>query len=168
MNTSTMEELSGAVGAALKQRGVMLVTAESCTGGGLACALTDVPGSSAWFERGFITYSDESKLYMLKLRPDTLRHFGAVSEPSVREMTWGALHQSPAQIAVAISGIAGPEGGKSYRPVGTVWFAWEVRHGQCISKLHQLSGNRTEIREQAVRIALQGILDILELHPELA
>jgi nicotinamide-nucleotide amidase len=168
MNTNSMEDLASAVGEALKQRGLHLVTAESCTGGGLACAVTDVAGSSAWFERGFITYSDESKLYILKLRPDTLRHFGSVSEPAVREMTWGALHQSPAQIAVAISGIAGPDGGKSYRPVGTVWFAWEMRHGQCISKLHQLTGNRAEIREQAVNIALQGILDLIELHPELA
>jgi len=139
----------------------MLATAESCTGGGVAQAITEISGSSAWFERGFVTYSNAAKVEMLGLRQATLDAHGAVSEATVREMAEGALRHSHAQIALAVSGIAGPTGGTPEKPVGTVWFAWGLRKGVTRAHMHHLSGNRTEIRAQAVHIALQGVLDML-------
>lgn len=139
----------------------MLATAESCTGGGVAQALTDVAGSSAWFERGFITYSNQSKQEILGVTKNTLERFGAVSENTVREMVAGALRQSPAQIALAVSGIAGPGGGTAEKPVGMVWFAWGAKDKLCVARLHYLAGNRAEIRAQSVNIALFGVLELL-------
>ncbi len=156
-----MNDLAAEVGAALKSHGMMLVTAESCTGGGVATAVTDIAGSSAWFERGFVTYSNQAKMDMLGVSPATLLRYGAVSEATVREMVAGALRHSQAHISLAVSGIAGPGGGTSDKPVGTVWFAWGLKDGMIFSRLHQLEGGRSEIREQAVRIALQGVLDFL-------
>lgn len=139
----------------------MLVTAESCTGGGVAQAITEVAGSSAWFERGFITYSNLAKQQMLGVRETTIGQYGAVSEMTVREMVAGALQHSAAQVALAVSGIAGPDGGTADKPVGTVWFAWGLKNSETHAQRYQLSGNRAEVREQAVRIALQGVINLL-------
>jgi nicotinamide-nucleotide amidase len=147
---------------------MMLATAESCTGGGVASAVTEIAGSSAWFDRGFVTYSNQAKVEMLGVAPDTLAHFGAVSEATVREMVAGALRYSHANIALAVSGIAGPGGGTPEKPVGSVWFAWGVKGEVSISRLHHLAGNRAQIREQAVRIALHGVLELLGDRTEIA
>ena len=163
-----MDILAAQVGGALKAHGLMLVTAESCTGGGVAHALTEIAGSSAWFDRGFITYSNESKREQLDVQQETLLQHGAVSEAVVREMVAGALRHSHAQIALAVSGIAGPTGGHAEKPVGTVWFAWGIKGGICVAQLHHLPGNRSEIRAQSVRIALQGVLDLLRQVAEVA
>ena len=160
--------LAAQLGGLLKSHSVMLVTAESCTGGGVAQAITAVAGSSAWFERGFVTYSNLSKKQMLGVEEDTLLQFGAVSEPVVREMAAGALRNSNAQFALSVSGIAGPDGGTPDKPVGTVWFAWGNRHGMIHAQRHLISGGRAEVRAQAVRIALQGAVDLLKQHTELA
>ena len=156
-----MEIPAARLGAVLKAHGMMLTTAESCTGGGVASAVTEIAGSSAWFDRGFVTYSNQAKSDMLGVSPDTLLRFGAVSEATVREMVAGALRHSQAQVALAVSGIAGPGGGTPEKPVGTVWFAWGVADGMTVARLHLLAGNRAEIRKQAVGIALQGMLDLL-------
>jgi len=154
-----MEELAAHVGAKLKSHGLMLATAESCTGGGVAQAITEVAGCSAWFERGFVTYSNASKQQMLGVRETTLEQHGAVSEMVVREMVAGALWHSSAQIALAVSGIAGPDGGTAEKPVGTVWFAWALRDGETLASKHHIDGNRSDVRNKAVLIALQGVLE---------
>lgn len=156
-----MDVLAAQVGGLLKAHGLKLVTAESCTGGGVAQAVTDVAGSSAWFERGFITYSNLSKQQMLGVSEAALMQHGAVSEAAVREMVAGALARSAAQVAVAVSGIAGPGGGTPDKPVGTVWFAWGLQHGVTLARMHRLAGSRPEVRAMAVRLALQGIQDLL-------
>jgi len=163
-----MDILAAQVGGQLKSHGLMLATAESCTGGGVAQAITEVAGSSAWFERGFVTYSNLSKQQMLGVRETTLKQHGAVSELTVREMVTGALQHSAAQVALAVSGIAGPDGGTMDKPVGTVWFAWGIKHGETSAQRYQLSGNRAEIRAQAVRIALQGVINLLNNNTEMA
>ncbi|MGA7750455.1 MAG: nicotinamide-nucleotide amidase [Gallionella sp.] len=163
-----MENLATQVGGALKSHGLMLATAESCTGGGVAQAITDVAGSSAWFERGFVTYSNLSKQQMLGVHETTLKQHGAVSEMTVREMVAGALQHSAAQVALAVSGIAGPDGGTADKPVGTVWFAWSLKHGETHAQRYQLGGNRAEVRAKAVRIALQGLIDLLNQLTETA
>ena len=163
-----MDILAAQVGGALKSHGLMLATAESCTGGAVAAAITDIAGSSAWFERGYITYSNEAKQEMLGVTQDALQRFGAVSEAVVREMVAGALQHSRAQVALAVSGIAGPGGGTPDKPVGTVWFAWGIQGGQCVAHLHHLAGSRAEIRAQSVHIALQGVLELLHQHTETA
>ncbi|HZW85944.1 MAG TPA: nicotinamide-nucleotide amidase [Gallionella sp.] len=157
-----MGTLATQVGTALKSHGLMLATAESCTGGGVAQAITDVAGSSVWFERGFVTYSNLAKQQMLGVSETTLNTQGAVSEATVREMVEGALKHSDAQVALAVSGIAGPNGGTPGKPVGTVWFAWGVKHGISTAQRHRLDGSRAEVRAQAVHIALQGVLDLLK------
>jgi len=156
-----MDVLAAQVGGALKAHGLKLVTAESCTGGGVAQAITDVAGSSAWFERGFVTYSNLSKQQMLGVNEATLIQHGAVSEAAVREMVAGALAHSAAQVALAVSGIAGPDGGTPDKPVGTVWFAWGLKSGVTHAQRRQLNGSRAEVRAQSVHIALQGVLDLL-------
>jgi len=163
-----MDVLAAQVGGLLKAHGLMLATAESCTGGGVAQAITDVAGSSAWFERGFITYSNLSKQQMLRVSETTLIQHGAVSEATVREMVEGALANSAAQVALAVSGIAGPGGGTPDKPVGTVWFAWGLKHGVTLARMHRLAGNRSEIRAMAVHIALQGVQNLLGQATEIA
>jgi nicotinamide-nucleotide amidase len=163
-----MDILAAQVGGALKSHGLMLATAESCTGGGVAQAITDVAGSSAWFERGFITYSNLAKQQMLGVSEATLSQHGAVSEAVVREMVAGALANSAAQVALAVSGIAGPDGGTPDKPVGTVWFAWGIKHGATYAQRHQINGNRAEVRAQSVHIALQGVIDLFGRRTELA
>ena len=156
-----MDTLAVQVGEALKAHGMMLATAESCTGGGVAQAITEVAGSSKWFERGFVTYSNLSKQQMLGVSEATLMQHGAVSEATVREMVEGALANSAAQVALAVSGIAGPDGGTPDKPVGTVWFAWGIKNGAIHAQRHQIDGNRAEVRAHAVQIALQGVINLL-------
>lgn len=163
-----MDVLAAQVGGALKAHGLKLVTAESCTGGGIACAITDVAGSSAWFERGFVTYSNLAKQQMLGVSEATLDRYGAVSEATVREMVDGALRHSAAQVALAVSGIAGPDGGTPEKPVGTVWFAWGIRNGAIHAQRHRIDGNRAEVRARSVHLALQGVLDLLGRRTEMA
>lgn len=135
-----------------------LVTAESCTGGWVAKCCTDLPGSSAWFDRGFVTYSNEAKQDQLDVDADTLLKHGAVSLAVVEEMALGALVNSRADISVAITGIAGPDGGSVQKPVGTVWIAWGIRSGGVHSICFQFEGDRESIRKQAVFEALGGII----------
>jgi nicotinamide-nucleotide amidase len=157
-----MNILATQVGAALKLHGFKLVTAESCTGGGVASAITEIAGSSAWFERGYVTYSNLSKRQLLGVSEATLEQYGAVSEATVREMVTGSLVHSEAQVALAVSGIAGPDGGTPDKPVGTVWFAWEVRQGGTIVACHHFQGDRAVVRYQAVRVALHGVLSLFD------
>ena len=161
-----MNDLAAQVGALLKAHGLMLATAESCTGGGVAQALTEIAGSSVWFERGFVTYSNLSKQQMLGVSAETLKQHGAVSDATVREMVAGALQHSAAQVALAVSGIAGPDGGTPGKPVGTVWFAWGINGVETIAQRHLIAGNRAEVREKAVRIALQGVINLLNKRTE--
>ena len=163
-----MDVLAVQVGGLLKAHGLMLATAESCTGGGVAQAITDVAGSSAWFERGFVTYSNLAKQQMLGVSEATLNQHGAVSEAAVREMVAGALANSTAQVALAVSGIAGPDGGTPDKPVGTVWFAWCIKNGAAHAQRHQINGNRAEVRAHSVRVALQGVADLLNRLTETA
>jgi nicotinamide-nucleotide amidase len=153
-----MERLAMEVGRALKSTGRLLVTAESCTGGWVGEAVTAIAGSSDWFDRGFITYSNAAKREVLGLAAATLDQYGAVSEETAREMALGALKHSRAQIAVAITGVAGPGGGSADKPVGTVCFAWAKDDITLRSERHLLNGDRTDVRRQSVLIALRGIL----------
>jgi len=153
-------ELAQQVGAALKERGLMLVTAESCTGGWVAMELTAIAGSSHWFERGYVTYSNAAKREELGVSEETLGRHGAVSEETVREMAAGALQHGRGQVALAITGVAGPTGGSRDKPVGTVCFAWA--HGSKISsETRRFDGDRESVRRQSVLRALQGVLELL-------
>ena len=163
-----MDTLAAQVGKLLKSHGLLLATAESCTGGGVAQAITDVAGSSAWFERGFVTYSNLAKQQMLGVSEVTLKQHGAVSEAAVREMVAGALANSTAQVALAVTGIAGPDGGTVDKPVGTVWFAWGIKDGATHAQRHEIVGDRAEVRAQAVHIALQGVINLLNQHTKIA
>jgi len=158
-----LEQLAAAVGAALKSRELSLATAESCTGGWVGEAVTSVSGSSQWYDRGFITYTDQAKQDMLGVDEATLENHGAVSEETVREMAQGALQYSWADVSVAVSGIAGPTGGTPEKPVGLVWFAWAMQDGAMRSEKHLYSGDRSEVRRQAVETALKGVLALLEI-----
>lgn len=160
--TSTTEQLAKQLGVALLKREWKLVTAESCTGGGLAYAITAIPGSSNWFERGYITYSNSSKQELLGVNPLTLDNFGAVSEQTAREMAQDALSKSQAQLSIAITGIAGPDGGSPDKPVGTVWFAWASIDDDTDTHVAIFSGNREEVREQSIKIALCKLIEYLE------
>lgn len=162
MAQDTLTRLVTLVAARLRERDYKLVTAESCTGGWVAEVMTSISGSSAWFERGFVTYSDESKAELLGVRAETLVRHGAVSEETAREMAAGALERSRAQIAVAITGIAGPTGGTKEKPVGMVCFAWAQRAGTPESKTRRLDGDRESVRRQSVITALEGLLEKLE------
>jgi len=153
--------LAARVGRRLKRARTMLVTAESCTGGWAAQAMTAVPGSSDWFERGFVTYSNAAKRELLGVRKDTLRKHGAVSEQTAREMARGALRRSRAGVALAITGVAGPTGGSAAKPVGTVCFAW-ARGRKMNSETKHLRGGRERVRRRSVEHALKGVLQMLE------
>lgn len=157
-----LERLAARVGEALRARGFLLASAESCTGGWAAQAITAIAGSSAWFDRGFVTYSNTAKQDMLGVKAQTLATFGAVSEATVREMAMGALARSQAQVAFAISGIAGPSGGSAEKPVGTVCFAWAIAGKAVESCTRHFAGDRRAIRAASVREALQGLLDRLQ------
>ncbi len=153
--------LAEALGEALKARGLMLATAESCTGGWVSQAVTMVPGSSDWFERGFVTYTYISKREMLGVDGAALERYGAVSEEIVRQMVNGALERSHAQVAVGVSGVAGPGGGTPDKPVGTVCLAWGMTGGRTSSETVRLAGDREAVRRQAVERALRGTLALL-------
>ncbi len=155
-------ELAEQVGEQLSKRDLMLTTAESCTGGWVAQAITSVAGSSGWFERGFVTYTNVAKQEMLAVPRQLLEKHGAVSEQTVRAMAEGALQHSHAHVALAVSGVAGPGGGSKLKPVGTVCFAWARQGAAAISCKIQFSGDREAVRHQAVETALQGILDVLK------
>lgn len=142
----------------LSDQQLKLVTAESCTGGGLSYWLTSVPGSSAWFERGFVTYCNTAKIEMLNVQPSTLEQFGAVSEETAREMAQGALINSHADISIAITGIAGPDGGTKEKPVGLIWIAWMKRNEVIKAEMNIFSGDRQQIRLQAMAKALEKII----------
>lgn len=155
------ENLSREVGQLLLKQQQVLASAESCTGGGVATAITEIAGSSQWFDRAFITYSNQAKMEMLGVKAQTLENHGAVSEQTVIEMVAGALANSPATIAVAISGIAGPGGGSEDKPVGMVCFAWADKSGWQSVETHYFSGDRTQVRQQAVYQALLRLHDHL-------
>jgi len=157
------EELVTQVGKALVEHNSMVVTAESCTGGMISEALTAVSGSTAWFDRAYITYSYESKREMLGVNKLTIQKKGAVSQECVEEMALGALQQSHAKVSVACSGIAGPSGGTLDKPVGTVWLAWAIQgQSDVVSEAFLFSGDRESVREQTTEAALKGILKLLE------
>jgi nicotinamide-nucleotide amidase len=154
--------LAERVGSVLKKQGLMVATAESCTGGWVAEAITMVPGSSEWFERGFVTYTYISKREMLGVQPETLKEHGAVSEATVREMVAGALANSHAQVALAVSGTAGPGGGTAEKPVGTICFAWATLAGAVRAETVRFEGDRHSVRRQSVVHSLTVLLQLLE------
>jgi nicotinamide-nucleotide amidase len=162
---SDLRRLAAHAGEKLKSAGELLVTAESCTGGWVAQAVTDIGGSSGWFERGFVTYSNEAKMEMLGVRDSTLEKHGAVSEETAREMALGALAKSRGTVSLAITGVAGPSGGTAAKPVGMVCFAW-ARAGRARSETKHFPGDRETVRRQSVLHALQGVLAFLEQGPK--
>lgn len=155
--TESLESIATHLGQRLARLGLLLATAESCTGGWVAKIITDIPGSSAWFDRGFVTYSNAAKQDMLGVLAETLAEHGAVSEAVVREMADGALRCSASQVSIAISGVAGPGGGLPEKPVGTVWIAWGISGRQLIAERFLFAGNRDAVREAAVMAALVGL-----------
>lgn len=157
--------LAKKVGTSLQEKNLILVTAESCTGGWLAQAITSIPGSSSWFDRGIISYSNSAKQEMLGVKAETLEQYGAVSQQVAEEMAKGALKHSQADMSISTTGIAGPTGGTPEKPVGLVWFAWATKN--TIQSQSQLfHGDRTSIREQAVEFALQHLIDTIEAADE--
>lgn len=154
-----MKPLAERLGAALRARHWTVATAESCTGGLIAGAITDIAGSSEWFDRGFVTYSNEAKMEMLGVRAETLAAHGAVSEPTAREMAMGALQRSGASIAVAVTGIAGPAGGTPAKPVGLVCLAWARRGAPVEAHTEHFPGDRAAVRAATVDRALEGLIE---------
>lgn len=159
MDTSTSLPLVTQLAQALTGRGWMMTTAESCTGGLIAGACTELAGSSLWFDRGVVTYSNEAKVDLLGVPAELIAQHGAVSEPVAMAMAQGALAKSKAQIAVAVTGVAGPGGGSPDKPVGTVWIAWACHDGLVQAERHVFGGDRAAVRFATVRCALQGVLD---------
>ncbi len=155
-------DLAATTGQLLLARNESLTLAESCTGGGLACAVTEIAGSSAWFERSFVTYSNAAKSELLGVPEITIERHGAVSEATARAMAEGALAHSSAHWAVAITGIAGPAGGSADKPVGTVCFAWAGRDLGCQAQTRCFSGDRSAVRAQSVAYALRGLIHLLQ------
>jgi nicotinamide-nucleotide amidase len=158
MSAATMP-LAADLGRALSRRGWKVATAESCTGGLVAGAITDIAGSSEWFDRAFVTYSNDAKVELLGVRSETLDAFGAVSEAAAREMVAGALARSDADLAVAVTGIAGPSGGTPQKPVGLVWLAWAIRDGPMSAASQRFPGDRAAVRDAAVTAALAGLIE---------
>jgi nicotinamide-nucleotide amidase len=154
---SELFELAEQLGRLLKASGKTIATAESCTGGWIAQTITEVPGSSAWFDRGFVTYSNAAKVQMLGVNPQTLEKHGAVSVETATEMAAGALEYSDADVAVAVTGIAGPDGGTPDKPVGTVFIAWAHKNGATKVVRKQFIGNRRKIRAETVKSAVEGL-----------
>jgi nicotinamide-nucleotide amidase len=156
------QEARGLVANLLLKQGWMLATAESCTGGMIAAHCTDLAGSSQWFERGFVTYSNAAKAEMLGVDAELITTHGAVSEPVARAMAQGALAHAAAQVAIAVTGIAGPSGGSADKPVGTVWFAWVTPQG-LVSEMQCFPGDRAAVREATVAHALQVLVQQLSV-----
>lgn len=161
LSTSSSLQLSSLLGEKLLAKGWHLATAESCTGGGIAAAITAVAGSSSWFEYGVVSYANSAKEKLLQVNPHTLLDHGAVSQAVVEEMVAGVLALSSADIAVAVSGIAGPSGGTAEKPVGTVWFAWGLASGEIHSECFCFAGDRSTVQSQAVVQGLAGLLKFL-------
>jgi len=157
----TTSDAAAQLGQALKSHGFMLAMAESCTGGMVTEAITSIAGSSAWFDRGFVTYSNAAKIDMLGVSSATLEKFGAVSEQTAAEMAIGALKNSAAQIVGSITGIAGPDGGSPEKPVGTVCFAWAGKNLPISTCTHWFDGNRNDIRQQATIFMIAGLIERL-------
>lgn len=156
-----LEALAARVATVMQRRALMLASAESCTGGWIAKTLTDLSGSSAWFEAGVVSYSNQAKISLLGVRSETLERTGAVSEETALEMVSGALNRLNVGIAVAVTGIAGPTGGTPQKPVGTVWIGWQRRGGAARAKLFHFPGDREAVRRQTVAAALEGVLEML-------
>ena len=156
-NDTELQALAGTTGARLREARLTLVTAESCTGGWIAKVVTDIAGSSERFDCGLATYSYEAKQALLGVRPETLEAQGAVSRETVLEMVSGALVHSGAGVAVAVTGIAGPGGGTTDKPVGTVWIAWKRRGGYPRAEIFHFDGDRDAVRRQTVAAALHGL-----------
>lgn len=150
--------LAEQLGHFLKTNNKKIATAESCTGGWIAQCITEVPGSSAWFDRGFITYSNSAKIQMLGVLPETLLVHGAVSAETALEMVTGALTHSEADCAISVTGIAGPDGGSKEKPVGTIYIAWQTKNESAKIKKMLFTGTRQQIREQTVITAIEGVL----------
>ena len=163
MNTD-IDRLAIVVGDILLEKRLMLATVESCTGGWIAQTVTNIPGSSAWFERGFVTYSNEAKQELVGVQAETLTKHGAVSREVAVEMVLGGVQRSRADVAVSVTGIAGPDGGTPEKPVGTVWIAWADRHGSSEAICYGLQGDRRAVREASVEHALCGLTDFLNTH----
>ncbi|MSQ52831.1 MAG: CinA family protein [Betaproteobacteria bacterium] len=162
MPHDTLSTLATLAGARLKASGLMLASAESCTGGWISMAVTEVAGSSEWFDRGFVTYSNEAKEEVLGVARATLDAHGAVSEATAREMALGTINRSRAQIAVAVTGVAGPGGGTEAKPVGTVCIAWAGPGAKLHCETRRFEGDREQVRRKTVIAALQGIIELLE------
>lgn len=158
-----IETLAQRLGMELKNRSFLLTTAESCTGGGIGYWITSIPGSSEWYDRGFITYSNAAKMQMLTVSEKTLEQFGSVSEQTAREMAEGALNSSNATFSIATTGIAGPDGGSSLKPVGTVWIAFAAKMQETKAFMQIFSGNRETIREQTIITALSKGIEFIHL-----
>ncbi len=159
---ANLNKLSQTLGLALQQHGAVLALAESCTGGLVAASITEIAGSSAWFDRGFVTYSNAAKHDMLGIPIDTLEKYGAVSEQTAVAMAEGARQHSQANITGSITGIAGPSGGTTNKPVGTVCFAWTNQTGQTTSTTELFSGDRQSIRKQAAIKLMTSLINLLE------
>ena len=153
-----IDSAAARLGRVLEHLGCRVTTAESCTGGGIAEAITRVAGSSAWFETGFVTYANRSKQRWLGVDAEVLEANGAVSEPVVQGMATGALAAAEAHFAVAVSGIAGPDGGSVDKPVGTVWFGWALADGRVLTERKRFHGGRREVRAQTVLHALERLV----------
>ena len=161
MSSDPLETLAARVGTRLREKRALLVTAESCTGGWVAQAVTAIAGSSEWFERGFVVYSNAAKEELLGVRRETLQRYGAVSEQTARELALGALARSKGTISVAVTGVAGPSGGSATKPVGFVCFAWATKAG-AKSETRNFAGDREAVRRQSVVRALEGVLEALD------
>ncbi|MXP49623.1 nicotinamide-nucleotide amidase [Pantoea sp. Eser] len=157
MNDRQLQALSTQIGEKLKQQHATVTCAESCTGGWIAKVFTDISGSSAWFERGFVTYSNEAKQQLVGVQATSLEQYGAVSEAVVREMAQGARHAAQADYAISVSGIAGPDGGSAEKPVGTVWFGFAGLQDKVLTFQQHFSGDREAVRRQSVAWALQRL-----------
>lgn len=156
-----LNALAERIATAMLQHKLMLAAAESCTGGWIAKSLTDLSGSSAWFEAGVVSYSNEAKMSLLGVRRETLERTGAVSEETALEMVAGALSRLNAGVAVAVTGIAGPTGGTAEKPIGTVWIGWQRRGSAARTQLFHFAGDREAVRRRTVAVALEGVLAML-------
>lgn len=162
---SQLESQAQRLGERLIEQAWSLVTAESCTGGWIAQSATAISGSSAWFDRGFVTYSNRSKMEVLGVAESSLVQYGAVSAEVAREMAYGALAAARVEIAVAVTGIAGPDSGTADKPVGTVCFGWCTKDSDPVSRVVVFDGDRRSIRAQTVAVAFDGLFELLEATP---
>ena len=157
-----LHRLATTVGQLLVEKSQRIVTVESCTGGWLGKTLTEIVGSSGWYECGFVTYSNASKIQLVGVNEELIQEFGAVSEPVAKAMARGALEYTKTDIAIAITGVAGPDGGTMDKPVGTVWLAWVAENNYCKAECRIFDGDRASVREQSVSTALTGLILLLE------